>query len=549
MKNPILLFLVISIPLILFSCRDKDSQIITEAETLVFSNPDSTLVLLENIKKPKSLNNELYAHFLLLKTQAKNKINADISNDTLLYVAINYFKKKNDYDRVAHAYFYENRVYQARDLNKEAIKSCHLAKEYAEKAYDFNLLGLIYHDFGFLYKNQLNFQEAINNFKKGIFYFQKSGNKEYATYMYKRIGDVYLVSRQQGYTDSALINYQKALEYAEQENNQNEIYRIFQSISLNFCENNQLEKAKTFIKKAIECSGEQHENFNDYMSLSEIHIGLNEPDSALLYIEKAYSVNTKPSLSEIYIYKKMLYRIDKMKRDYQPALSDLEECLVYIDSTYINMMSQNILEIQKKYETESLENEKQELLIQRLHLFIFYMSLFILLSVAVGFYIYKTQKQKAKLLQIQRTVGFLEEMLQSKNIKENKLKELLIEKLDLAKKITQMNIEPNQNNNYFIKQFHKIFGYNIAETLNWDKLYPLFNALYNNIVDKLKESYPTLTEKELQFCCLIKAEFRHDEIAFLLSYEYNSIRTIKMRLRMKMGFDSYDDFNQFLINL
>ena len=181
------------------------------------------------------------------------------------------------------------------------------------------------------------------------------------------------------------------------------------------------------------------------------------------------------------------------------------------------------------------------------NLFIFFIPLFLLLI--IGFYVYKNQKQKAELVKIQQTVGFLEEILQTKNIKENKLKELLIEKLDFAKKLTQMNIQPILNNSDFIKQYHKIFGYNIADTLNWDKLYPLFNELYNQIADKLRESHPALSEKELQFCCLIRAEFRREEIAFILSYEYNSIRTIKMRLRVKMGFDHHDDFDQFLFNL
>jgi DNA-binding CsgD family transcriptional regulator len=187
----------------------------------------------------------------------------------------------------------------------------------------------------------------------------------------------------------------------------------------------------------------------------------------------------------------------------------------------------------------------------RVHPFFFYIALFILfllLFIAIGFGFYR--KQKNELLKAKQTVGSLEEMLHIKDFKENKLRELLLEKLDFAKKIAQMSMHPSNSNNYnFIKQFHRVFGYNIDENLNWANLYPIINELYNNIVDKLKVSYPTLTDKELQLCCLVRAEFRQDEIAFILSYEYNSIKTIKMRLRMKMKFDNNDDFNQFLINL
>lgn len=549
MKNSILFLFVVSILLILFSCKNKHTQTITEAETLISSNPDSALAILNSIKNPKNLTKNLYANFLLLTTQAKDKVHDDISNDSLLSVSINYFQKNKEYNKVAYCYFYKNRVHQSNNHIDQAVKSCHLAKEYAEKNQDLHLLGLIYHDFGRLYKEQLNMQEAIVNFTKSFFYFQQSENMESSIYLLKRIGDVYLLSRQQGHLDSALINYQKALKYAERINNQTEIHHLYQSISLSLCESNQLEEAKTFIKKAIEVTNDPHKRFNDYMSLSEIHMKLNEVDSAFICMKKVLFENKKSNLSENYIYKKTLYRINKMKHDYRAALFNLEECLFYKDSIYVNMIEENVLEIQKKYEKGSLENEKNKLLIQRLHLIILFILIFLSLFIAIGIYVYKSQRQKAELAKIQQTVGFLEEMIQTKHSKENKLKELLIEKLDLARKLTQINIQPILNNNNFIKQYYKIFGYNIADTLNWDKLYPLFNELYNHIADKLKELYPDLSEKELQFCCFIRAGFRQEEIAAILSYEYNSMRTIKMRLRTKMGFEHYDDFDQFLFNL
>ena len=150
---------------------------------------------------------------------------------------------------------------------------------------------------------------------------------------------------------------------------------------------------------------------------------------------------------------------------------------------------------------------------------------------------------------MQQELLFLEEMLKSKNNKENKLRELLIEKIDIAKKVALMKSNINTNDNEFIKQYHKFFKRNISDTLEWDNLCPIFNELYNNFALKLKQAFPSLSEKELQHCCLIKANFSSEEIGLFLSYEYNSVRANKVRLRKKMGFENYDDFTEYINNL
>jgi DNA-binding CsgD family transcriptional regulator len=143
----------------------------------------------------------------------------------------------------------------------------------------------------------------------------------------------------------------------------------------------------------------------------------------------------------------------------------------------------------------------------------------------------------------------LEEALKKKSDQDNILNELLMEKLNTVRGIIRLNIQSSDSYDKFIKQYNKVFQCSITDILMWENLYPLFNKLHDNIGEKLNKFHPTLTEKELQLCCLIRAKFRQDEIAHILSYEYNSIKTIKMRLRMKLGFESNDSFIQFLHSL
>lgn len=545
------LFFILTLFIGLFSCQNRyrDPQILATAENLIISNPDSAFILLEEINTPASLNKKLYATYLLLQAQAKDKTDRNLSEDTLLSISIDYFTKAKLHKQAAYAYFYQNRVYQSQNQTGLAIECCCSAKNYAEKTTDLDLLGLIYHDLGHLYKEQFNYEEAIDCYRKGLDCFQRSQNDNYSIYMYKRIGDIFLISNLNAAIDSALTNYHKALEYANEIKNQTEIYHTYQSIALSLYDANQFEKAKTYLKKAIEMTNDPHINFGNYTFLSGIYLNLNKTDSALIFLDKTFSTHVTLDSKDKYAQKKLLYRINFMKKDYLSAIYNIESCLIYKDSIYTNIMSQKILEIKKKYEKEKLQKERDELIIQRLYFF--FICLLVLFSIPfiIIAFINKNKRHEAESLKKHQELLLLEEMLASKNNTENKLKGLLIEKLDITKKVTLMQSYTNVSDNEFVEQYHKIFGQNTSDTMEWDNLYPILDELYDNFTSKLKLTFPALTEKEFQHCCLIRAGFDSEEICLFLSYEYNTIRSSKLRLRKKMGFDTFEDFTEYLNNL
>ena len=531
----------------LWACHGKlhDYAVLTDAERLIESYPDSTLILLESMRHPEHLKKKQQAVYCLLQTAAKDKTNKDVSDDELLE-AIDYFEKEKNYDRAAYACFYQNRIFEAQNQIEQAIKYCCISKKYAEKVQNLYLLGMIHYDLGCLYKERYNFEEALENLKESLTNFLKVDNKKYVIYIYKTIGDIYLITNQKNDNDSALIYYQKAWEYLKHEDEQKDFYDIYLSISLNLCEANLLEDAKKFGKQAEKIADNTQTNIN----LSGIYISLNKPDSALFFLNKAHSINKKLDLKEKYVYKKILYRINYIKQDYQTTISNIEDCLTYKDSIHNEIIQKNILEIQKKYEKESLENERNGLLIERLYYIILCLFLTLSICIIVMFFKYQNNKQKLELLKAQQNLKLLTGMIQNQSKNEDQLRQFFIEKLDIVKKITQMNSRQYQNNDLFIKQYYNIFGHNIAENLNWDNnLYAIFNGLYKNFVDRIKDQHPILTEKELQLCCLVKANFSKDEIGLLLSYEPDSIKTIRSRIGKKLGFSNNDNFTNYIINL
>ena len=117
----------------------------------------------------------------------------------------------------------------------------------------------------------------------------------------------------------------------------------------------------------------------------------------------------------------------------------------------------------------------------------------------------------------------LQHLCQEQNRCQDKFKELLLNKLEVSKKLAFISSYPHDKHQAFLKMYNEILG-DIGQTdLNWDELYFTINYLYNNFQQKLKDKFPSLNEKEIQLCCLIRGGFKTDEIAFVIRQSVYSI--------------------------
>ena len=131
-------------------------------------------------------------------------------------------------------------------------------------------------------------------------------------------------------------------------------------------------------------------------------------------------------------------------------------------------------------------------------------------------------------------------------MKNEQLRNFLMDKLDIARKVAQMNVVSSNNTKEFMIQFQKVFGKNM---MDWENIYPVINDLYDGFVDKIKRIYPDLSNKDLQLCCFVRAGFRSDEQAVLLGYTQNSIRVKRTQLVKKMKFDNAEAFHSYLMKV
>jgi ATP/maltotriose-dependent transcriptional regulator MalT len=88
--------------------------------------------------------------------------------------------------------------------------------------------------------------------------------------------------------------------------------------------------------------------------------------------------------------------------------------------------------------------------------------------------------------------------------------------------------------------------YDSAEGLTWDILYNAINQQHDGFLDRIKQAFTPLTEPEFKICCLVYAGFSNSEIANVLPFMLNTIKTRKVAIGKKMGMPKNGNLREFL---
>jgi len=83
--------------------------------------------------------------------------------------------------------------------------------------------------------------------------------------------------------------------------------------------------------------------------------------------------------------------------------------------------------------------------------------------------------------------------------------------------------------------------------LNWEDLYQTIDYIYEDFYTRLKAKYGNLlNEKEIQLCCLLKANFSTKEISIVTGQGVRTVYQRKSVIRQKLGMEEKGDILEFL---
>lgn len=553
---------LLSVCVLLGSCVEKNVfNAFDKVERYMDVYSDSALLLLEQIPHPEKLRGKQRADYVLLLTQARDKNYLDgMQSDSLIKLAVDYYKNGGDNVKAGKALFYYGKVMDLQGNDMLAMQAYLNALAKLEKTEEYKLQGLAYEYIGILNADRKLHKDALDNYQSSVYCFQKAADTLGVIYAYRDIARIYYVEQQY---DSVYNYINRALSLCEEKKGCIDFERVTPSLLQvkGIAKRNEgdLENAIILLKTAVETEQDRHSMHHCSMSLGNIYLNQNKLDEAKRYFTLALKSERPRTLAGAYHY---LYLLEKRQKKYAMALYFKEKSDSLLSVDLDAKQASQILTLQRKYEKGKLLLEKQQVEHEKKIQFYFGMVIvlfIILLCLVLYFLLRKRYKEmfrknmqviKENECMIKRYVYELDVLKQ----KAGETAETNREKVGkLNQKILLLESENKKirenvcvNGVYLLDQLkkEKLIVKNMTKQEK-EQLLEYMDLIYGNLISRLKKDFK-LTSGNLILIALLKVGFTTTELMFTFDCEMNSIFTKKRRLRESLNLDTTDKLEEFI---
>ncbi|MFS2994087.1 hypothetical protein AAH013_06905 [Phocaeicola dorei] len=587
--------LIISIITSLISCTHNKNYTTTfqpelaKAEAIMYRYPDSALHILQGIQPDNPSDNEQYATWALLMTQAQYK-NQIEQSDSLINIAYSYFINQDNAQRKALALYYKGILCHESHHAEDALSFYLEATTEIEKTNDYQLGFLINSEIGLMYLYRKLNDYAMEYFEKAHHNAELSNNQTYIAFSFIYIARAFSQKKQY---NKAIEYYEKAIKIGQVNNYPTILASAMNETSFLFLKTGDNKKALQYAKDCIKIKKTDQRIF----SLGDTYRYLKMYDSAYFYLNQAC---LSPNIHTARSAYQALYYISQEEKDYKKAVEYSNKLWFYQDSIGKTDRNKALIEMQEKYDQQKIINENNLSQIKKDRIIRNVLIALIILSfiIAITNYLYqrKIVSQKQEILEKEEKIRYFtmkiheNETLINRNkmrIEEltiqmegsQEIKEQWKEQNKIRQEIQQQNemlkLENNKLQNHIsnyaqsLKEkskeleamehlseenqyLHKREAFLCNQLINQTELFnklkttkyiddqlgqeikEKIDLLFDNYTKRLYHQIPSLTDGDIQICCLIKLRFSNGDIANMLAISPTSVSKRKLRLKERI---------------
>lgn len=555
------LFTIILSLLLLTACgeRERNSQFLNRAEAIMEDSADVALSILQDSIKPSTLTTERgRAIYAVLPSQALDKNYIDLTSDSIIAPAVDYFADNNEHHYAMLSHYYHAVVlFNANDLSASAI-ACMEAEQYAIILNNHSQLAKIYALLSFIHNYTYNFEEELYYCNKSLEQFCISKDSKQIINAKIRLAESY--NNVNNFDKSNQI-YNEILSNLDKTDTLN-IVNALKGYSHTLINQGKYHEAKFYIS-SISNKYNTPLSSIEFSNLGKVYTHLNLLDSAEIYLSKGESL--AHSTQDTIALNSGKYLFYLSKKNYENALKFKQQQSTQQNNTTKVVWDQSVLKNQRDIISKKLNVLKLKSKQQFLYLTIA-ISIGIIIALALFVhYFYMRHKRlidQIKLNKLQNLlhtqkinsqhqikqnkvlISQLEHKLSEFSLKNTHLRqdlELKKEELEIANKLIAQKIQQKQaqenkikTTNIYKKLQHKLsLEYAVISEMEWLEIIDLVNKSYPNFIERLFE-FGKLSNLEFHVCLLIKISFSPTEIAFLLNKSKTGISSIRSRLYKKI---------------
>lgn len=523
------------------SCRpdSKSAALLSQADSLMQTHPDSALALLHTIEHPTRMNSADRAEYALLFTQANHKNYVVQTSDSLIQVAVDYYADGDDKEREAKAYYYLGCVQEEMNDQVAAVEAYLKALEVKPKeSGDVELLTMIYERLGSCYKRQGFYDKAMDMFRASYRVNLKHNKKEDIIYSLQGISSVHMYQER---WDSAAYYCNRRIEVARMLGDSTWVSIAFNNMA-HICVNQKnYEKARLCVLKSIKEGSNGGKVADNYNLLSSILIELGQLDSAKHYLSLGKSDNDDVHTQAI--SNSLFYQMEKKAGNYKEAIEYNDAFFILFDS--IQELERRE-EVGKLIDNYALEDKKRELAHVHKHTIGLLFGSFIALAVGLLLlYLIVDRHRNNKYIALQRSlmqnrgemmrIRDLEPLIAETNTPCDALEEAGV----LKKQRFALNIQHYQETTYYQKILTLTKKAKIEEKVftaeEREELRELIFRIFAETMSDLKKQCPGLTPEDQLYCIFYILGYSNPVIFACTGTNGNALKTRKGRLKAKMS--------------
>ena len=384
----ILLFLGL---LLLMACNDPKhvTDTLHRAEALMNEHPDSALTLLQSVSPDEMGQNSTRAHYALLYTQAQDKNYIDETNDSLISVAVDYYRNTDDVRHQFLSYYYQGRVhFNTKDyLN---ATSCYMeAEQLADAVGDDYLAGLLYAELGRIYGIYYDYPKSLEAYQKAAECYERAGKIRHRNYMLFNQSTVFRNMNQHGESELLL---RMILNLTKEEEGNTLTNLCLGGLVMSCIEQNRISEAKVFYEELTLLVGEGYGSSSFMGKLAQMYAKDQNFVLANECLEKGWKyAESKTDSVCLYIASSEIY---SLQGNGKQAYQELMKGVLMQNKDTRQALQQPVLTAQRDYLSEKLEFEVYKLRMRKLLNLV--STLFFLLLLGVLAYVFSRMLKKKK---------------------------------------------------------------------------------------------------------------------------------------------------------
>lgn len=511
-----------------YPVADKLSQ----AEICMDEEPEAALRVLESIGQPDLHTKEHHARYALLYSQALDKNYIDKTNDSLINIAVDYYRQTDEVRSKFLSYYYKGRIHWNAGENPEAMLAFMEAEQLVDALGDDYYAGMLYQYIASIYRSYMDYPKAMEYAEQSIDCYTRAGKNRHRLWALMEKSSLFRTMNE----DAESIRLMEALLPEVEATNDLELFSgCLSELILGCMDENRLADARKYYDRYVQKINPMTKNTALLSRIAQLYAYEGSFSEAKRFMEAAWEkANDRADSIILYVTSSLIHR--KQGNDRQ-AYADLEDGVTLQNKDVRKTLQQPILTTQMDFLRQELAFQHYK---QRTEKVIWMLGIGLVVTLA-GIAIYGIRKRmRQRVLRIQEEKARLEEdleVLQTTQEKTEALKNGLFEsKMKELDKLVLVSLKEFKNeesrNRAILKLVQDTKDQIHGNKKNMANLEKWVNEYKDNVMQHLRSEIVLPDESYYELACYLLANFSVNTIALLMDETTNTIYKRRSRIRL-----------------